>query len=162
MIVVCFVAYIASIRLSPEPALPRDLYNNFFFLIVTSSFVLAGSYFYERLRYREFALRKQVEDSRALLEEQNHQLSELDEAKTRFFANISHELRTPLTVIIGLNERLQQHFRKGSDEEVAEGGRNLSVALLVLGVVSFLSFCAAPSETWPARKIHTPPTWGRA
>jgi signal transduction histidine kinase len=42
-----------------------------------------------------------------LLESQNRQLSELDEAKTRFFANISHELRTPLTIMLGITERFK-------------------------------------------------------
>ena len=74
---------------------------------MTGVFVLAGCYFYEQLRFREFALRSEVEKSHQLLESQNQQLSELNEAKTRFFANISHELRTPLTIMLGITERLK-------------------------------------------------------
>jgi signal transduction histidine kinase len=120
MIVVCFAAYLAAVALAEGRPEHWLLFNNLYFLFVTSVFVLAGSYFYERLRFREFALRKEVEDSRGLLEAQNRQLSELDEAKTRFFANISHELRTPLTVMIGLTERLNDRFKPSAEKEVKD------------------------------------------
>ena len=96
-----------SVWISPVSPDFRILFGNCYFLFVTSVFVLAGSYFYENLRFSEFCLRTEVERSRELLESQNRQLSELDEAKTRFFANISHELRTPLTIMLGITERLK-------------------------------------------------------
>jgi signal transduction histidine kinase len=107
MIVYCFICYCVSVWLSPVSPEFRHLFGNLYFLFVTSVFVMAGSYFYEKLRFREFSLRAQVEQNRKLLESQNQQLSELDEAKTRFFANISHELRTPLTIMLGITERLR-------------------------------------------------------
>jgi signal transduction histidine kinase len=120
MLAVCFAAYLAAVALASGRAEHWLLFNNLYFLFVTGVFVLAGSYFYERLRFREFQLRKEVEDARELLETQNRQLSELDEAKTRFFANISHELRTPLTVMIGLTERLAERFKPSGEKEVKD------------------------------------------
>ncbi len=108
MIGVCLLFYAVSVLVAPGRPDLRLLFNNSYFLFVTSVFVVAGSYFYEQLRFREFALRAEVEEARALLESQNQKLSELDEAKTHFFANISHELRTPLTVMLGITENLKQ------------------------------------------------------
>jgi|LakMenEpi03Aug12_release.lakeMendotaPanAssembly.Ray.scaffolds.fasta_scaffold46349_3 signal transduction histidine kinase len=107
MVGTCFLSYSVSVLVAPESLHLQTFANNCFFLLVTSVFVVAGSYYYERLRFREFSLRDQVEKSRVQLESQNRQLSELDEAKTRFFANISHELRTPLTIMLGITERLK-------------------------------------------------------
>ena len=120
MIAVTFISYTASVIISPVDSNFRILFGNCFFLFVTSVFVLAGSYYYEKLRFSEYCLRMEVERSRELLESQNRQLSELDEAKTRFFANISHELRTPLTIMLGITERLRMLLGRQSGDPVIQ------------------------------------------
>ena len=108
IIAACFLAYATSVILASKPQDYSVLFNNSYFLCVTAVFVLVGCYFYEKLRFREFCLRAEVESSHELLESKNRQLRELDEAKTRFFANINHELRTPLTIMLGITERLKR------------------------------------------------------
>ncbi len=120
MIAMAFICYTVSVTISPSTPDFRILFNNCYFIFVTSVFVLAGSYYYESLRFSEFCLRAEVEKSRGLLESQNRQLSELDEAKTRFFANISHELRTPLTIMLGITERLRTVLSRQTGEPVIQ------------------------------------------
>jgi signal transduction histidine kinase len=90
-------------------------YSNMYFLFVTGFFVVVGSHFYNRIRFREFALRYELDINRAQLEESNQKLKELDQIKGRFFANISHELRTPLTLMISPLETIMGRYRTSLD-----------------------------------------------
>lgn len=98
----------------------RMVANNSFFTFCTAAIVITGNYFYNRLRFREFVLRYELDESRSKLEENNRKLMELDEAKGRFFANISHELRTPLTLLLAPLETLINRFSRAFDNETRD------------------------------------------
>src|SRR5436190_2400464 len=101
------------------------LVGNFFFIGLMDLILVVGTYFQSRQRFREFALRFELDENRQKLEESNRKLMELDDAKSRFFANISHELRTPLTLLIAPLENLLNRFRQAFDEET----RNLLLTM---------------------------------
>lgn len=61
-----------------------------------------------------------IEQDKEVIERQARSLHELNEAKSRFFANISHEFRTPLTVILGMTSELKRY---GPEEAAQRGGR---------------------------------------
>jgi two-component system sensor histidine kinase PhcS len=52
------------------------LFNNYYFLILTGIIVVTGNYFFNQLRFREFATRYQLNLSRRDLETSNEQLSQ--------------------------------------------------------------------------------------
>jgi signal transduction histidine kinase len=93
-----------------QPPEGRLVFNNYYFLILTGVIVVTGNYYFNRLRYREFALSYELDKNKQVLEENNKKLRELDEVKSRFFANISHELRTPLTLLLAPMETLLRRY----------------------------------------------------
>ena len=93
------------------------IFNNYYFLVETGIIVVVGNHFFNRLRFREFALRYELDRNRKALEESNQKLQELDQIKGRFFANISHELRTPLTLLLSPLETMLHSRQTKFDAE---------------------------------------------
>jgi signal transduction histidine kinase len=100
-----------------EPADRGVFVNNLYFLSLTGIIVVTGSRIHRVLRLREFALRFELDKSKQMLEESNQKLVELDQVKSRFFANISHELRTPLTLLLAPLETLLHRYNLDADSK---------------------------------------------
>jgi signal transduction histidine kinase len=90
-------------------------YTDAYFIVLTGIIIVCGNYLFNRLRFREFALRYELDRNKKVLEENNAKLRELDQIKSRFFANISHELRTPLTLLLAPLETLLRRFTLEAD-----------------------------------------------
>jgi len=69
------------------------------FYILFALFLL---YIFRKLILRDAEIKKTLEFEKLEIQK----LQEIDNLKTRFFANVSHEFRTPLTLIIGPLEKL--------------------------------------------------------
>jgi signal transduction histidine kinase/ligand-binding sensor domain-containing protein/AraC-like DNA-binding protein len=67
-----------------------------------------------RFQKRRWALQNNLQRE----QEKSQRLKELDDFKSRFYANITHEFRTPLTVIQGLAEQIGENPKWKTQEKV--------------------------------------------
>ncbi|HXK22973.1 MAG TPA: histidine kinase dimerization/phospho-acceptor domain-containing protein, partial [Myxococcota bacterium] len=77
----------------------RNFGVSLFFLVAAAGEGVASCAFLDRLRFADFRQHKEIEKARDALQK-------LDEAKSRFTANVHHELRTPLTLLLAPVEAL--------------------------------------------------------
>lgn len=90
-----------------------------YFLLLTWASYVIYSFLKNRLILKNQLERKQ---------EEARNLKELDQFKSRLYANITHEFRTPLTVILGITDQMEQQTKFQGDnglDLVRRNSRNL-------------------------------------
>lgn len=90
--------------------------------LIGGSVILAigGFAFFRVYRSKQEQKRKWLDQQLEYEKKEAGRLQELDEAKSRFFANIAHELRTPLTLIQGPAEMLLEESRERGAKDNAQ------------------------------------------
>jgi ligand-binding sensor domain-containing protein len=81
--------------------------------IVYAIIILSIIYFTLKLQLRRIRIRHDLEIEKV----EAQKMHELDEMKSRFFANLSHEFRTPLTLILG---PVKDILEKAKDAEIKQ------------------------------------------
>jgi signal transduction histidine kinase/ligand-binding sensor domain-containing protein/AraC-like DNA-binding protein len=83
--------------------------------IIYAFFILSVIYFTWKLQLKRVRNKHELEMTKFEAEK----MHEVDELKSRFFANISHEFRTPLTLILGLAKKIVDKTKETTSREDA-------------------------------------------
>ncbi|ARK13805.2 two-component regulator propeller domain-containing protein [Fibrella sp. ES10-3-2-2] len=111
----------------------RPFYLRSWFIVALLFLLLGGVWAWGRWRDRQYRraqirLQTQINEATQVIARQAQDLLQLDETKSRFFANISHEFRTPLTVILGMADNLRRQADPQLQQSailIERNGRNL-------------------------------------
>jgi signal transduction histidine kinase/DNA-binding response OmpR family regulator len=106
------------------------------------------------IQHRRLTLRNEIERGRF----ETRKLQELDQLKSRFFANISHEFRTPLTMILGpVGQVLERTEDERSRRDLKTACRNASRLQSLVNQLLDLSKLEAGRMDLRARKENVIP-----
>jgi signal transduction histidine kinase/DNA-binding response OmpR family regulator/ligand-binding sensor domain-containing protein len=117
--------YIKELEITIRPPWWRT-----WWMYIIYGLLLAGAiYLFIRIRLRRLQLKQQV----VLKQKEAEQAQALEEAKSRFFANITHELRTPLTLILTpVQRQLQEDATTYSPQLLAGVYKNSQMLLRLI------------------------------
>ncbi len=90
--------------------------NKLYLIIATSlfGFLLAGGIFYKQLNN----VKEKLEAQNLTIEDQNNQLTSLNQTKDRFFGIIAHDLKSPLIAMQGLGKRINFLLKKDDQKQL--------------------------------------------
>lgn len=97
---------LAANELNIQLLVLAPVYLRWWFIALAVFLLALGIWFWLRWRTWEHRqeqerLEQEVTRQTATIRRQTEELEQLDQIKSRFFANVSHELRTPLTLLLG-------------------------------------------------------------
>lgn len=109
-------------------------------LLAVGGVALVVKWRVRQLQKRTRELEAIVDARTATVREQAEKLKELDQVKSRFFANISHEFRTPMTLILGpLEDMIAKTKDVSKQEELSLMRRNAKRVLHLINQLLDLS-----------------------
>lgn len=114
------IALLGKEKALQESELKRKTLQQNMMLGGVALLVIVGFFSIRSFTYQQKQKRKLLDQQLKQEKMEAERLQELDEAKSRFFANIAHEFRTPLTLISGPSEQI---IEKNSDQQTLENAQ---------------------------------------